>query len=234
MLCKENKSDSLGLLSDYQIMVRSEDGEVLQKLAITDYPIRYENVYWIRDISQDGFPDIILCTDFIDMPHCDTRLLFLIWAEEKKMYEYRNLPKEYIRNPIWNEELGTIMFGEEGSNAWIENMKMYRYNIEDWELYGEIILENNEDIPNFTDAFQEEIYYKELTYTVKEIFYEDGEAIQVNFLSENPWRNSDSIWYRDNKKNELLYPQEGWGTETLLLDNGETVWKYVREYTDMD
>lgn len=204
------ESFSLGLLSDYQLLVQNEDGTVLQELAMTDYPIRYEDVHWIKDISQNGFPDIIFCTDFISMPYCDTRLRFFIWNEQNQMYDCQNLPDEYVRHPIWNEELGTVMFWKEGSNKWIENMKMYLYDTNHWELYGEILLENNDDIPDFTNTFQEEMYYTELKYTIKEIFYQDGEVIQETVLEESPWWNPDSIWYLDNEKNELFYPEKDW------------------------
>lgn len=48
-LCKENKSDSLGLLSDYQIMVRSEDREVIQVNFLSENWWRNSDSIWYRD-----------------------------------------------------------------------------------------------------------------------------------------------------------------------------------------
>ncbi len=219
-------SDLFPFWADYRLTVRDEEKNILQELTLVNYPIAYEEIHWIEDIGGDGCPDIIFCTDC--QPSRDTRLCFLIWDKETQRYVCRNLPQKYVGSPIWAKDSDMVLFWEEGSNPWIINRKAYVFNQGEWVLYGELRPENDEEPPAFTDGYQKEIYYKELDYYYRELFYKNGKVTQETVWEESPYTDLNSIWYRDNKENQELYDNTGWGTVEVELSTGEMTFKHIQ------
>ena len=221
-------SEIYGMMADYKLTVKNENDNTIWERRVTNYPIQYEEVYWIKDISKDGYPDIIFCTDYIGQPTPNTRLDFWIWNSKKEEFELMNLPVKYMLMPIWNERLSTLMFFEEGFNHYVDDMKMYSFDEEEWKLYSEVITDTQSDEKCvFKNGFEEEKYYKELDYFWREVFYKDEQIIAENLLENAPWWDENSIWYRDNDENEPLYPERMWKREHIGLAKGKDICKYI-------
>ena len=218
-----------GERADYRLTVRDKNGNMIWEQKIINYPVLYEEVHWIKDISGDGYPDIILCTDYISQPSANTRLNFWVWNAKNRIYEMKSLPDAYVMMPIWNESLSTLMYFQEGFNPYVIDMKMFTLAEEEWELYAEIrTCSEQETMPVFENEYQREVYYKELDYIQKEIFYENGEAVAESDTEGGPWWDENSIWYRDSKENEHFYPEGKWKREDVTLNTGEVISKYVQ------
>lgn len=212
-------------LADYLLTIRDEEGNVLWEQSIINYPIQYEEVYWIKDISNDGFLDIIFCIGYESMPHPYASLCFLVWNEEEEKYELKDDPYYHMAGPVWDEEMSVLMFYKEGFNHWAYDWEIYAFDEGDWQLCVKAVMDSvNKDIPFFEDYYQEEMYYKRLDYYIKEIYYEDGEVVEENIVDS--W--DDSVWKYRSKNGEQLYPME-WTSEEIILSTGETVNKYLRE-----
>lgn len=124
--------------ADYLLTVQDGEWNTVWEQEIINFPIEFEEVYWIKDISRDGFPDIIFCVEYSYLPELYADLRFLVWNTEMEEYELRKAPGTGT-NPQWDEELSALMLYTEGFNAWVEDLEVYTYGEEDWELYAKII-----------------------------------------------------------------------------------------------
>lgn len=128
-------SECYGKHADYQLVVRDENGNTIASRIITGYPIAMEEVFWLKDISGDGFPDVILCS-FCEQNKrvgYDTDLHFFVWNKEKLMYESKPLA-DYMYDPFWSEELSSIIF------FCLDDYAYMRYTFRDgeWQLSGKL------------------------------------------------------------------------------------------------
>lgn len=130
-------SELYGNHADYQLVVRDENGNTIANQVITGYPIMMEEVYWLKDISGDGFSDVILCSSCEQEKYSgyNTVLRFFIWNKEKLMYEYKPLA-DYMYGPFWNEELSSIIFSCQYDDA---SMKMYTFKDGEWQLSDKLV-----------------------------------------------------------------------------------------------
>lgn len=221
-------SDFMGLCADYLLTAGDREGNVIWEQVITHYLVDSEEVYWMLDVSGDGYTDLIFCTDYISQPLPNAELQFFIWDEEKRQYVLRNPPEGYVHGPLWNEEMSGFVFYEKGFNNWVHDTKIYTCNGEGWRLCAEIIIDSeNKDKPYFEDGFQEEAYYKELDYFLREIVYrEESEAVET--IHDIMWDGKKD--YYDKDKYLRLYPEGcGWERVEMEFDTGGTVNKYVRK-----
>ena len=210
-----------GSFADYRLIVKDEEGNIISSQVFAGYPITHEEVYWLKDISGDGFPDVIMCTFYMEGPDRFTDLYFLIWNTEKLTYELKTLPwNKSMSIPVWNEELSAIIFAYINDDI---NMKMYTYEDEEWRLYGELIKE-----------YETETEDNDIEISFSEFFYADDQVRKNNIKivspdQDMPWNDEDSVWCKYNNQNYLLFPGSGdWNTIHEELSNGITVWKYVR------
>lgn len=222
-------SDFMERCADYLFIVEDGEGNTVWKQAITNYPVVFEEVYWMVDVSGDGYTDIIFCTDYIFQPLPNVQLQFFIWDGEQGRYVLRNPEKGhygdfgYVYGPLWNGEMQGFVFYEKGFNSWVHDTKMYTCGGEKWRLAAEIIIDSeNKDKPYFEDGFQEETYYKELDYFRREIVYGDD---VVETIHDDSWDGKEA--YYDQEKYLKLYPEE-WERVEMELDTGGTINKYVR------
>lgn len=211
--------------ADYRLTVRDGERNTVWAQEIINYPIEFEEVYWIKDISGDGFPDIIFCAEYNSQPKPYAEPFFLVWDAEKEGYDLRKVPVEWMWwSPRWDEELSALMYCTEGFNEWVSDLNVYTYGAEGWELYAEIKADSeNRDTPYFEDYYQKESYYKKLDYYDREIYYENGKAVREERIDS--W--ADSAWKEKYDNGMPLYPQK-WEKEEVTLCTGVTVSKYIR------
>lgn len=184
-------SDVYGECADYQLVLKDEKNSIVYKQIFVGFPTEYENIYWLKDISNDGIPDVILCSFFYGyLVNNETSLCFLIWNSEKFVYEWKPLTLQsevtVLGSPVWNQELSSIIFFGDGGQL---SKYMYSFREGSWELAGQITLENGK---------------------IYEIYYEDGERIENEIIvssgEREPWLDKSNVWCRDNIGNENLFP----------------------------
>ncbi|MCM1251366.1 MAG: hypothetical protein NC321_00965 [Clostridium sp.] len=217
-------SEVWGRYADYCLMVKDEEDNIISEQIMVNYPICYEEVYWFTDFSGDGFPDIAFCTEYIPSKETSVHLEFMIWNAETEEYEAKPLPVRSIGETAWNKTVSSvILFYKRNERT---HMGMYSFREGDWKLAGELIpVYDEENVNEDRDLF---------CIGWKEIFYENGEAVEENGIIKEektyytPWFDDESIWGRDNKENEKLYPSDGWDIIEVMIGE-DTTNKYVRE-----
>ena len=127
-----------GGYADYRLIVKGEKGNVVSSQIFMGYPVSLEEVYWIKDISGDDFPDVILCTFYLEGDAVyNTKLYFMVWNSEKSVYESKSLPwNKSVNMPVWNEELSSVIFADVGDGV---TMKMFSVEGGEWQLHGELV-----------------------------------------------------------------------------------------------
>ncbi|MDE5598286.1 MAG: hypothetical protein K2J04_10685, partial [Lachnospiraceae bacterium] len=73
------------LFADYCLTFKDEDDNILAEQTMINYPIGYEEVYWVRDFSGDGLPDIAFYTGIFQSDGAN--LEFIMSNAETKAYE---------------------------------------------------------------------------------------------------------------------------------------------------
>lgn len=215
-----------GSFADYCLTVKDEEDNIVSEKIMVDYAIAYEEVYWFTDFSGDGFPDIAFCTDYYSDKTSYAYLEFMIWNAEENTYEEKPLPVRSIAMPVWNETQSSVVLFYNGKEY--VSLGMYSFCDGDWELVGELV-----PIYNETDVDEDG---NMLIYGWKEIFYENGEAVEENSIIKEektytPWFDEESIWCKRNKENSALYPGDPareWETIEVMIGE-DTIYKYVRE-----
>lgn len=190
-------TDIYGECADYQLVLRDEKNDIVYKQIFIGFQPEYENVYWFRDISNDGIPDIILCANYYKYDIYDnTDLCFLIWNSEKFIYEWKPLTWQngatIYTSPVWDQELSSIIFFDYDYKEEQLNGYMYCFEEDKWKLTRQIVAENGESGRRY------EIYYGDGERIEKEIILSPGE--------EMPWWDINNVWCRDNIGNENLFP----------------------------
>ena len=215
--------ESGGLFADYCLTVKDEEDNIVSEQSIINYPIKYEEVYWFTDFSGDGFPDIAFCTNYENSRETYVHLEFMIWNAETEEYEAKSLPVRSIGMTAWNETISSVILFYKGNEY--ARLGMYSFRDGDWELAGELIpVYDEENVDEDGDL---------LCIGWKEIFYENGEAVEENSIIKEektytPWFDDESIWGRDNKENKKLYPSGEWKTIEVMIGE-DTINKHVRE-----
>lgn len=205
-----------GKYADYRLTVRDMDGKAVQELILENLFILYEDIYWLIDIDGNGFLDLVFCAyHILGQENSSTTLDFLIWNNDKKMYEEKPFPKTDIQFPKWNTQKRTLMFmTEEWGNYWARGREMYCFDDGDWRLYARLIPSSDEEPPRMY-GYEEELYYKTLDYYYRERRYESGEMIGETIMEEAPYEDEQSIWYEEG--NQELFPRGAypWGTDEV-------------------
>lgn len=139
-------SDLYGKYADYQLIVKDKEGNMISSQILMGYPMALEEVYWLENISEDDFPDLILCSSYVEgQADGFTELNFYIWNNEKLMYESKPLPwNKSVSRPFWNEELSSVIFAYVGDKA---TMKMFTFKDGEWQFKGELTEENGLNLP---------------------------------------------------------------------------------------
>lgn len=225
--------------ADYCLTVKDDMGDTISKQVITDYPIKYEEVYWVMDYSQDGFPDLVFCMYSCEGENAVTELQFLEWNQEDGCYEKDPSPSIPYGNGevateiiLWNPELSAVIAfsgwdsQETGSGSRsIAVMGMYSFIGGNWECVRELEPMYEAEVYD-TDGFPVVQYFKETVYEGQENVTENRiDKVGQDYM---PWNDGDCIWSRFHAQNVGLYPDEKW-EETEVQADGIFIWKYVRK-----
>lgn len=226
-------ADAPSYHADYMLSLLDADGELLSEQVVDDFPVRFEEVYWVRDFSGDGFADIALCTANRSNYSVDT---FFIWNEKSARYEAASpLPLEdpfvsTVGMLLWNEELSCII----AFNGWdwdtaMPVLEMYSFVEGEWQIVRRL-----EAI-----GIEGEYYMDHLEYSGerRELLYENGEVIgetivESNYSAGTIWYRPDSVWSRYYEGNLCLYPDERYWEKIETSVGGVPVKKYVRVRED--
>lgn len=205
--------------ADYRLTVRDVEGKAVQELILKNLRIIYEDIYWKIDVDGNGFLDFVFCTyHFQGQENSNTTLGFLVWNNDKKMYEEKPFPKTDLQRPAWNTQERKLMFKtEELGNYWVRGREMYGFVDGDWQLYARLIPSSDEEPPGGMNGYEKEIYYKELDYYYIERRYEAGKVIGETVLDEAPYRDEQSMWNKEREGNQELFPRGvyPWGTDEI-------------------
>ena len=133
--------DTSGYRADYRFIIRDEGGSTICEQMFMDFPVEFEETYWITDFSGDGYADIAFCTglNYRGTACCDTHFRTLIWNREQSCYEKKYLPEaetyghEITGFPLWNE--GThVLVVRVGTNKWEDVIReMYSFENGAWQ-----------------------------------------------------------------------------------------------------
>ena len=132
-------SECYGNNADYQLVVKDENGNTIASQVITGYPITMEEVHWLKDISGDSFPDVILCS-FCEQDRYlgyGTALHFFIWNKEKLMYESKPLADD-MYGPFWSEELSSLILYSPDDDTYMR----YTFRGGGWQLSDKLAEED--------------------------------------------------------------------------------------------
>lgn len=220
-----------GIFADYRLLVKDESGEVVSEQILADYPVEYEEVHWLVDLSGDSFIDIAFCTDCYFGKNSWSESLTLIWDPEVKKYIERDFPKSsdmretYWARQLWNEELSSVIsFVGRGEHDDLI-MEMYSFLDGAWRRVRRL-----------------QVYYAEDEYTVdgelvslgyiELIYSESGNVVEKRILEKNAevdaiWFDEESVWSRYNVENLKLYPEFPEWEEIEANVNGIELLKYV-------
>ena len=207
-----------GLYADYCLTVKDEKEDVIGTVAINNYPIVYEEVHWLIDLSEDGFPDIALAfsNDWgMDALSGQTSLLTLIWNQETHTYEKTTFPWLYQdqdcanyhwSHPLWNEELWSLISFVGNDNYGCLIMDMYSFLDGRWQRVRRLKAYYDENEYSDSDDPVPLGYY-ELIYSAAGNIVEET---AIDCESEVAWFDKESYWSRYNENNFELFPGDGW------------------------
>lgn len=209
------------LLADYSVKVVDEKGKVISDQILTNFPVQYEEMHWFIDFSDDGFPDLAFCTQYILAEYSSTATYFLIWNMETLSFQQKKFPiqegnYEKMFRPLWNTKLSTILFFAGNDTEGKAIMQMYAYSDDEWEIIRglEPVYEESQ-----YEGYREVIYKNNKIIDEHRLEYEGASAI---------WFDANSVWCKDNIENIQLYPGEEWQEITVKI-NGITWKKYVKQ-----
>lgn len=204
--------ESGALRADYCLTVRDEAGDIIASQTIVNYPVSYEEAYWLEDFSGDGIADIAFCTDMsIGTDYWGTALKTFVWNGKEKCYEYRELPECGMNFcPVWNRE-EAVMIRPAGPVSDPDCWEVYSIVDGQWQRVRRLEPVEEPDENGQT---------KRAGY--REILYRDEEILEERYMEEKGgiWLKSD---YTVN-----LYPFGKEWTNVPVTIGGRTLDKVVR------
>lgn len=224
------------IYADYRLSLRDEDDGLLSEQIVSHVPVCFEETYWIRDFSGDGFADIAFCMSYRideDDRHRDVRNTFLIWNTEMACFEESSLPlcapsaREPVGVPLWNEELSAVIsFAGNDDTGGNPVLEMYSFLDGEWQKVRRLESIYSEDEYESLDRPKFMGQRRELLYTGTEV---TGEVVlESNYDAGTIWCRRDSVWSRYYDGNVCLYPDFRHFTKTERMAGGVLVEKYVR------
>lgn len=223
------------LFADYRLSVRDVDGGLLSAQMVPHFPVGFEETYWIRDFSGDGFVDIAFCTSCQteeDYRRRDMKNTFLIWNVETSCFEEHILPLgeasawESVGILLWNEELSSVISFAGDDDAGKPVLEMYSFIGGDWQKVRRlesIYAEDGSESPDRPEFMGQR---RELLYVDGEV---DGENIlESNYEAGTIWCRRDSVWSRYYEGNLCLYPDPWYFNRIETPIGGMMAEKYVR------
>lgn len=198
--------------ADYCLTVRDGTGNIIASQMIVNYPVSYEEAYWLEDFSEDGIADIAFCTDMsIGTDYWGTALKTFIWNGKERCYEYRELPECGMNFcPVWNRE-EAVMIRPAGPVSDPDCWEMYSIVDGQWQRVRRLEPVEEPDENGQT---------KRAGY--REILYLDGEILEERHMEEK-----ESIWIKSDYTIELFTLGEEW-TKVPVIIGGKTLDKVVR------
>lgn len=230
----DTASDTAGTPSyhaDYRLSLLDADGAIMSEQVVADFPALFEEVYWIRDFSGDGFVDIAFCTTY---KSSNMMNIFYIWNTENARYEASSLPlKDHASmetGALWNEELSCVItFHDTDWDTAMPVLEMYSFVDGEWQIVRRL-----EAI-----GIEGEYYMDHLEYSGerRELLYENGEVIgetivESNYDAGTIWYRPDSVWSCYHEGNLCLYPDERYWERSETSVGGFPVVRYVRVRED--
>lgn len=195
-------------------------GQVIASQMIVNYPIPFEEAYWLEDFSGDGMEDLAFCTEkTIGTGYIGSTLETFIWNEENRCYEHKELPEvswddAWPRSPSWNRE-ESVIIEPAGFRNKLEYWDMYAFVDGQWQRIRRLEPEYEVDEVGFSR-----------TVGYREIFYQNGQAQEDRYLEENDLEGS--IWFNDEDTVDLDTFGREW-TRVSETIGGTTIDKEVRE-----
>ena len=231
-----------GLYADYCLTVRDEKEDVIEKITIINYPIVYEEVHWLMDLSEDGFADIAFTfsDDWgMDAQSGQMGLLTLIWNQETRTYEKAIFPwswqdRDCVNNdwshPLWNEELSSLIAFTGNDKYGTLIMDMHSFSDGRWRRVRRLkaYYDENESPDLDNPAF---LGYYELIYSA------DGNVVEeteIDCESGAVWFDEESVWSRMNAANLKLYPEYPQWIGDYSNVGGIEVYKYTESLYEAD
>lgn len=198
-LYSEGFSESAhGLMADYCLTVRNEEGEVVSAQKIASYPVAFEQVHWLIDFSEDGFPDLAFCTSLVEGTYYHSaRTHFLIWNAKTQAYEEKPLPEnEHAENRFsgfvyWVPTLSAVWTDIASDEYGNEIDGMFSYKDSEWQLIG-----RQEPIYSETETFEDprrDVEYPAVE-AYREQYYQNGEPV-AETRREQAWDGSQGRLY---------------------------------------
>lgn len=222
--------------ADYRLLVRDVDGNIMTEQIVACFPVCFEECYWIRDFSGDGFADLAFCTSYQideDYRRSDMRNTFFIWNEENSCFEESVLPLdaptawESVSVPLWNEELSVVIsFAGNDDVAGNPVLEMYSFLHGEWQKVRRLESVYSEDEFESLDKPKFMGQRRELLYVGGEV---TGESIvESGYDAGTVWCRRDSVWSRYYEGNLSLYPDAWYFAKMEESMEGVIVEKYVR------
>lgn len=206
--------------ADYRLTVKDGAGQVIASQMIVNYPIPFEEAYWLEDFSGDGMADLAFCAEkTIGTGYIGSTLETFIWNEENRCYEHKELPEvswddAWPRSPSWNRE-ESVIIEPAGFRNKLEYWDMYAFVDGQWQRIRRLEPEYEVDEVGFSR-----------TVGYREIFYQNGQAQEDRYLEENDLEGS--IWFNDEDTVDLDTFGREW-TRVSETIGGTTIDKEVRE-----
>lgn len=206
--------------ADYRLTVKDGAGQVIASQMIVNYPIPFEEAYWLEDFSGDGMADLAFCTEkTIGTGYIGSTLGTFIWNEENRCYEHKQLPgiswdDAWPRSPSWNRE-ESVIIEPAGFRSELEYWDMYAFADGQWQRIRRLEPEYEIDEVGF-----------HRTVGYREIFYQDGQVQEERYLEENDLEGS--IWFDDEHMVDLDTFGREWTSVSETI-GGRTIDKEVRE-----
>ena len=207
-----------GLYADYRLTVKDEEDDMIAEKVLVNYPVVYEEVHWLIDVSGDGSADIVFAfsDDWgMDALSGRTSLLTLIWKQETCTYEETMFPWLWQeqdgmsgewRCPLWNQELSSLISftGKDRYGRLI--MDMYCFLNGEWRRVRRMQACYDENEYPASESPPYLGYYER-------IYSEAGDIVEetpIHCETGAVWFDEESCWSRYNENNLELFPDRGW------------------------
>ena len=215
-----------GLYADYRLTVKDAKDDVVAEKVLVNYPVVYEEVHWLMDVSGDGSADIVFAfsDDWgMDALNGRTSLLTLIWKQDTRTYEATMFPWLWQEQdgasgewkcPLWNQELSSLISftGKDRYGRLI--MDMYCFLNGEWRRVRRLqaCYDGNESPASESPSYLG--YYER-------IYSEAGDIVEetpIDCETGAVWFDEGSCWSRYNENNLQLFPDDGWELRSSDMD----------------